>query len=789
MSQDINRRDFMKSVAGASVVVGFSETGGTQPAKDLLPYRDPRLAVEQRVADLLGRMSLEEKVAQTKCWGFLERDLRDEQGNFSEAKARELTKDGLGGILIISGLTYKPVKPAESARFINAFQKFLREQTRLGVPAIVVGEGLHGFVATDATCFPQGIAFASTWDTDLVREAFAVSAGEARARGTHHFNTPTLGVAREPRWGRTEETYGEDPYLASRIGLAAVQGFQGSGPMVHRPHVVAAVKHFAVHSQPEGGRNIAPGNYSMRTIREAFLPTFRTAVVEGGALGVMASYNEIDGIPSHANKWLLDRVLRQEWEFRGYVISDFAAVERLISVHHLASNPEEAAKIALEAGVDFEISPSCKCYGTLVQQVREGRVAEDTLDRAVARILRAKFLLGLFEEPYVDPNDADAICRLPAHRELALKAAHEAIILLKNQDSFLPLDRTKLESIAVIGPNAATVRLGGYSSTPAYTVSILDGIKKKVGNSVKVDYALGCAITEGSQTRTWSDPKIIPPDPKLDAQRIAEAVAIAKTAEVVVVAVGDNEQTAREGGANRLGDRDSLDLVGRQNDLVKAIAETGKPTIVVLIAGRPASIRYIAANIPAIVGCWSLGQETGNAIADVLFGDYNPGGKLPITFPQNVGQLPAYYNHKPSAEREYLLTVNGPLFPFGWGLSYTTFKYENLRLEPQQIGPEGQTTVRVDVVNTGKVGGDEVVQMYIRDQVSSVTRPVKELKGFRRMRLAPGEAKTVEFTLGPDALSFYNEEMRRVVEPGLFDVMVGGNSVDFTKTVLEVVSR
>jgi beta-glucosidase len=332
------------------------------------------------------------------------------------------------------------------------------------------------------------------------------------------------------------------------------------------------------------------------------------------------------------------------------------------------------------------------------------------------------------------------------------------------------------------------VRLGGYSSAPAYTVSILDGIKKKVGSSVKVGYALGCAITEGNPT--WWDPKIIPPDPKLDAQRIAEAVALAKTADVAVVAVGDNNQTAREGfNMTHLGDRDSLDLVGQQDALVKAIVETGKPTIVILIAGRPASIRYIAENVPAILGCWSLGQETGNAVADVLFGDYNPGGKLPITFPRNVGQLPAYYNHKPSAERGYLLSVNAPLFPFGYGLSYTTFKYDNLRLEPEKIGPQGQTTVRVDVTNTGRVAGDEVVQMYIRDQVSSVTRPVKELKGFRRITLAPGETKTVEFTLGPDALAFYNEDMRRVVEPGLFDVMVGGNSVDLIKTVLEVAGR
>jgi beta-glucosidase len=551
--------------------------------------------------------------------------------------------------------------------------------------------------------------------------------------------------------------------------------------------LIATAKHFAGYGSSEGGRNTALANYSERVYREFILPPFRAAVVEGGALSVMPSFNEIDGIPSHANKWLLQKVLREEWGFRGVVASDYGGVSDLVNWHHVNANLEDAAKRGLEAGVDVDL-PEGDSYATLVQQVRDGRVAEATLDRAVARVLQAKFLLGLFEDPYVDPDYADKICRRPEDRELALKAAHKAIILLKNQNNLLPLDRTKLRSIAVIGPNAAAVRLGGYSSTPAYTVSILDGIKKKLGSSVKVAYAQGCAITEGN--RTWWDDEIQPPDPQLDAKRIAEAVAIARTADVAVVAVGDNDQTAREGfDVKHMGDLDSLGLVGRQDELVNAVLETGKPTIVVLIAGRPAAIRYIAANVPAILGSWSLGQETGNAVADVLFGDYNPGGRLPITFPQSGGQLPAYYNHKPSATRPYLLSVNQPLFPFGWGLSYTTFKYDNLRLSSEKIGPQGQTTVSVDVSNTGKVGGDEVVQMYIRDQVSSVSRPVKELKGFRRITLEPGQTKTIEFVLGPDALAFYNEEMRRVVEPGLFDVMVGGNSVELNKTILEVVSR
>jgi beta-glucosidase len=731
-------------------------------------------------------MTLEEKVAQSRCVWQLATAVRDEHGNFSPAKAQALLKDGIGEL----GTFAKPEvmgHPADAARFANDVQRFLVEKTRLGIPAIFHGEALHGAVMPDATSFPAAIGLASTWDVDLFGEVFTVAAAQARARGTEQVFTPVLDVAREPRWGRTEETYGEDPYLAARLGVAAVKAFQGPGPGIDKQHVIATVKHFAGYGSSEGGRNTAPANYSERVYREFILPPFQAAIVEGGAMGVMPSYNEIDGIPSHANKWLLQKVLRQEWGFRGIVASDYGGVPELASWHHVAANLEDAAKRGLEAGVDVD-TPEGEAYATLVQQVRDGRVAQATLDRAVARVLRAKFLLGLFENPYVDPDYADRICRRPEDRELALKAAHEAIILLKNQNNLLPLDRAKLKSIAVIGPNAATVRLGAYSSAPSYTVSILDGIKKKAGNSFKVVYAQGCAITEGNQT--WWDDEIHPPDPQLDAKRIAEAVAIAKTADVAVVAVGDNEQTAREAfSESHLGDRDSLDLVGQQDALVKAILATGKPTIVVLIAGRPVAIRYIAANAPAILGSWSLGQETGNAVADVLFGDYDPGGKLPITFPQNVGQLTAYYNHKPSVLREYLLTANGPLFPFGYGLSFTTFKYHKLRLSPEKIGLQGQTTVSVDVTNAGRVAGDEVVQMYIRDRVSSVTRPVEELKGFQRITLEPGATKTVEFTLGPDALAFYNEEMRRVVEPGLFDVMVGGNSVDLMKTTLEVVSR
>jgi len=410
------------------------------------------------------------------------------------------------------------------------------------------------------------------------------------------------------------------------------------------------------------------------------------------------------------------------------------------------------------------------------------------VDRAVARLLREKFLLGLFENPYVDPDNAVKIANSPEHQQLALKAAHEAIILLKNQGNFLPLDRKKYKRIAVIGPNAADAHLGGYSGEPVHTVSVLQGIKDKVGSTAEVLYSEGCKITETPPD--WGADKVVLGDPALNAKRIEDAVLVAKKADLVILVLGENEQTSREAWAeNHPGDRDDLDLLGNQDDLVKAIQATGKPIVVMLLNGRPNSINYIAQNVPAIIEGWYLGQEGGTAVADVMFGDYNPGGRLPITVPRSVGQLPDYYYQKPSAKREYLGTTTQPLFPFGWGLSYTTFKYANVQATPGTIGTEGQAQVSVDVTNTGAVRGDEVVQLYIRDEVSSVTRPVKELRGFQRITLDPGETRTVHFTLGPAELSFLNRDMRRVVEPGTFRIMVGGNSVDLIETKLEVVTR
>ncbi len=764
---------------------------GTVRSQQSAPdYKNASLPVDQRVADLLSRMSLEEKVAQTQGLWAQKKLIEDDKNVFSPEKARTVLKYGIGEISRPSERTSPNGAnraPQEAVDYVNAVQKFVVENTRLGIPVMFHEESLHGFVGDGATSFPQAIALASTWNPNLLEQIFSVAALEARARGIHHVLAPVIDLAREPRWGRTEECYGEDPYLVSRLGVAAVRGFQGKGPNLDDRHVFATAKHMTGHGQPEGGTNIAPSPFSERVLRETFLVPFQAAVTEAGVMAVMPSYNEVDGVPSHANVWMLRDVLRHEWGFRGIISSDYYAIGQLGEIHGIVGSKEEAARAALDAGVDIEL-PDADAYTTIAQQVHEGKISMAQLDETVARVLRAKFLAGLFEKPYVDPSLHKSVTNTTESQALALRAAHESIVLLKNQNNLLPLDRTKIKSIAVVGPNAAEVHLGGYSNNPGRGVSILDGIKNKVGGGINVVYSEGCRITETPPV--WAADEVKIGDPVLNAKRIQEAVKVAKTADVALVVVGDNEQTCREAWANNhLGDRDTLDLLGEQNDLVRAILATGKPTIVLLIGGRPLAANYVAENVPAILEGWYLGQEGGTAFADVLFGDYNPGGRLPVTFPRGVGQLPDYYYQKPSAKRGFLFNGIEPLYPFGHGLSYTTFKYSNLKVADAKIGTNGSTTVSVDVTNTGTRAGDEVVQMYVRDLVSSVTRPVKELKGFSRISLAPGEKKTVTFPITPDRLSFLNRKMERVVEPGAFDVMVGPDSMRLEKVRLDVVER
>ena len=745
-------------------------------------YLNPELPVAQRVQDLLSQMTLEEKVAQMLCvWQDKGKTLVDDKGDFNLEKAREHFKDGHG-----LGQVGRPSDAGggrnarQTAELTNAIQKFFIENSRLGIPVIFHEECLHGQAAIDATSFSQPIGLGATFDPDLVHRLFEMTAEEARARGTHQALTPVVDVARDPRWGRVEETYGEDPYLVSRMGIAAVRGFQGDGKFADKKHVIATLKHFAAHGQPESGNNCAPANISLRILREIFLYPFRKAIQEGGAISVMASYNEIDGVPSHANKWLLRDVLRDEWGFKGFVVSDYFAVRELnerpgFFGQFLAEDGKAAAALAAQAGVNIEL-PDIDCYIHLTELVKEGTLHESLIDELVAPMLEWKFKLGLFEDPYVVPDIAEKIVGNDTNRRLALQAARETITLLKNDNAVAPLDVRRIKTLAVIGPNADRELLGGYSSRPKYRSTVLQGIRDRVGDSVQVLYHEGCKITIGG---SWQEDEVVPGNPDDDRKSIAEAVKVAQMADVVVLAIGGNEQTSREAWErNHLGDRNTLDMVGLQDELVDAIVATGKRVIALLFNGRPLSVRNLTEKVPVIFECWYLGQETGQAVAEVLFGDINPGGKLPMTIPRSVGHVPAYYNYKPSARRGYLFDDVSPLYAFGFGLSYTKFNFSKPRLEKETIKPDQSTRVLVEVTNTGKVAGDEVVQMYIRDCISSVTRPVKELKGFQRLTLKPGETQTVSLDITPEHLAFYDIDMDYVVEPGEFKIMVGNSSHD-----------
>jgi beta-glucosidase len=758
-------------------------------------YRNRDLPVETRVADLLDRMTLEEKIAQLHCFGRvveLTDILLDEEGELLPEAMAERFRHGLCQL----GRPAQRRSPRATAELTNAVQRFLVDETRLGIPALFNEEGVHGLMATGSTSFPQAIALASSWDEDLVEEVYTVVAREARVRGSNYVYAPVLDLARDPRWGRVEETFGEDPHLVSRLGVAAVRGLQGPGPGIGEGRVIACAKHYAVHGQPEGGLNAAPASISERVIREEFLPPFQAAVTEAGVQAVMASYNEVDGIPVHANRWLLQTVLREEWGFQGFVTSDGFGVPQLMLLHRVAADPDEAARRAIEAGVDCEV-PAGICYPGLLEQARAGEVSMQAVDRAVGNLLRAKIRLGLLDEvPSADPDEAERVTNCPAHRELALRAAREAIVLLKNEGDLLPLrldvpgvDAAGIRSIAVIGPNAAELHLGGYAEDPGRGVSVLQGIREKLGDRARVAYAEGCRITEGVQGyAAWHRDEVTLSDPAEDTPRIAEAVELARQSDVAVLVLGGNEGTCREGWwFDHLGDRDRLDLLGRQDELVEAVLGTGTPTIAILINGRPLAIRRVAETVPAILECWYLGQETGTAVAEVLFGEVNPSGKLPVTFPRSVGQLPTYYYYRPSAKRGYAFAESEPLYPFGHGLSYTTFCYRDLALSPERIAVGGTTRVRVEVANTGERAGAEIVQLYVRDRVSSVTRPVQALKGFRRIQLEPGETRVVEFELTSEQLALLDAEMQWRVEPGLFDVMVGGSSDRLDAVALEVV--
>jgi beta-glucosidase len=727
-------------------------------------------------------MTLEEKAAQMVCiWQKKAEWLLDEEGNFDTAKAKRHFGHGHGlGQVGRPSDAGRGKTARETAELTNAIQRFFIEHSRLRIPVLFHEECLHGHAAVNSTSFPQPIGMAATFNPRLVEDLYALTAKEARARGTHQALTPVLDVARDPRWGRVEETFGEDPYLVTRLGLASVRGFQGDGTFREQKHVIATLKHFAAHSQPESGMNCGPVNVSMRELRETFLPPFKECVQQGGAISVMASYNEVDGVPSHANRWLLRDLLRKEWGFKGFVVSDYYAIWELghrpeTHGHFVAKDKKESCALAIKAGVNIEF-PEPDCYRHIGELVRTGVLQQAELDELLTPMLLWKFKLGLFEDPYVDVNEAERIVGNEASRSLALQAARETITLLKNDGGLAPLNPSQVRTIAVIGPNADRELLGGYSGRPRYYTSVLEGIRCKVGDRIQVPYAEGCKITVGG---SWNQDLVTPGDPRQDKRLIQEAVATAMDSDVVVLAIGGNEQTCREAWSREhMGDRANLDLVGQQEMLIRSLLGTGKPIIAFLFNGRPLVNEVLFKNIPVIFECWYLGQECGTAVADVLFGDYNPSGKLPLSIPRSVGHIPVFYNHKPSARRGYLFDVVSPLFAFGYGLSYTRFVVKNVRLDKRRISRSGIARLRADVTNTGRRAGEEVIQLYIRDCVSSVTRPVKELKGFCKVFLKPRETRTVIFDVTHDLLAFHDINMRYGVEPGEFRIMVGTSSRD-----------
>jgi beta-glucosidase len=758
-------------------------------------YKDARAPVDLRVRDLLGRMTLEEKVAQViALWATKAQVMRPGTLDFDAARATAAYPNGIGQITrpsdgrggpesaeVAGGTGARWRGSASTIAFINAAQRWATMQTRLGIPILFHEESLHGYMAPDGTMFPQAIGLAGSFDRDLMRRVQRVIGQEVRAHGAHLALSPVVDIARDPRWGRFEETFGEDPYLCGEMGVAAVLGLQGEGETLAPGHVFATLKHMTGHGQPQAGNNIGPAPIAERELRSFFFPPFREVVRRTGIAAVMPSYNEIDGVPSHANRWLLGQVLRGEWGFDGAIVSDYGAVEELARIHHVAADAEGAARLALAAGVDSEL-PDGTTYRTLADQVRAGTVAQAAVDTACARMLRLKFRAGLFEDPYADLGEARRITGDAAARALALEAARRSLCLLTN-DGTLPLDPGKLRRVALVGPNAAVARLGGYSGVPRHEVSLADGLRARLPGD-RLVVAQGVRITR-SEDRSADE--VLLADPVENRRLIAEAVAAARDADVIVLAIGDTEQTSREGFAKtHLGDRTSLDLLGEQNELFDALHALGKPVVVCAINGRPPSWPAVAARANAMLECWYPGQEGGTAVADALFGAVNPGAKLPVTVARNAGQLPLYYNAKPSVGRGYLFDTTAPLFPFGHGLSYTSFRLSPPRLSAPRIGVAGSVTVEVDVENTGARAGDEVVQLYVRDQVASVTRPVMELRGFERVTLAPGERRTVRLTLGPDAWSLWDLDGQERVEPGRFDIMTGPSSSQLQTVVLEV---
>jgi beta-xylosidase len=758
-------------------------------------YLDPSLPVDERVADLLDRMTPDEKLAQLgSLWVF---EILDGT-TLDPAKAARRLGAGIGQITRVAGATNLEL-PAVAA-LANEIQRFLVQETRLGIPAIVHEECLHGFLARGAVCYPQSIGMAAAWDPALVETIAAGIARQMRSAGAHQALSPIFDVARDARWGRIEETYGEDPYLIAALGCAYVRGLQEGGESA----LLATGKHLVGHGVPEGGMNRAPAHIGPRELRDVFLFPFEAAVRDAGMRSMMHAYEDVDGVPCVASRELFTTTLRDEWGFDGIVVSDYAGIDELATSHAVVSDLSQAAVLALSAGIDVEL-PSTAAYGEpLAEALAAGRIDPALVDRSVARVLRVKFELGLFERPFVDARavvvpDAD-------ERALAVDAARASMVLVQN-DGTLPL-RRDLSAVAVIGPNADSARnlLGDYAHVAHIETliemrsgtsgsgfkapenldlyddvegrpTILDAIRERCSASTEVLFAQGCGILDGSD------------------EDIERAVAAARRADVAIVVAGEKSGLTSDCTCGETRDRLELTLPGRQEELVAAIAATGTPIVLVLVAGRPLAIEAAAARSAAVLHAWCPGDEGPTAVADVLFGDANPGGKLPVTVPRHVGQIPIHYAHKPSGGRshwhdDYVDGSHLPLWPFGHGLSYTRFELGGLQLDRSTVDARGEVAVSVDVVNVGQREGDEVVQLYARDVEASVTRPVKELRGFARVRMAAGERRRVTFRLAAEQLAFTDLDGRLVVEPGRVALMVGTSSADLPCTAeIEIVGE
>jgi len=751
-----------------------------------LPYKNSTLPIEKRVSDLLGRMTVEEKVGQlSKLLGWEMYSKNGKQVTISN-KLRKAVKEQHIGLLwatlradpwtqktLLNGLS-----PVEAARATNAIQRYMVDSTRLGIPLLLSEEAPHGHMAIGATVFPTAIGQASTWNPKLIQDMASTIAMETYAVGGKNGYGPVLDLARDPRWSRTEETYGEDPYLIGQMGTAMIRGFQGE-KLGERDKIIGTLKHFVAYAAPDGGHNGESVSVGERSLRQYFLPPFERAV-KSGAGSVMTAYNSIDGIPCSANPWLLKDILRKDWGFTGFVVSDLLSISGLNGGHATAATAEEAASQSIHAGLDVDLSGTG--YGSnLLKAVQQGLVEPAVLDTAVARVLRMKFNLGLFDHPYVDEKLVAKKVATAQNKTVARQVARESIVLLKNDQHILPLSKS-LKRIAVIGPNADNTynQLGDYTAPQAEgkVQTLLTGIRAAVGNSTKVDYVKGCAIRDTSN----SD--------------IAAAVAAAKQADAVVLVLGgssarDFKTSYQATGAANVDpntvsdmesgegfDRVSLDMMGDQIKLLKAIQATGKPVVLVTIMGRPLNLNWAAEHVPAIVNAWYPGQEGGLAIADVLFGDYNPAGRLPISVPRSVGQLPVHYNHTKPKHHDYVEMSAKPLYAFGYGLSYSSFDYSNLQVSLNENGNDFVCTVSFDVANNGKLAGDEVAQLYVVDEVSSVVTPVMQLKRFERKNIAAGKKERYSFQLTKEDLKLWNAGNEWKTEKGRFKLLVGASSDD-----------